>query len=156
MNSVFRARSLALPAVFALLAIAACTSTTSTTNSDAGGVDAAGDGGASTDASPDRGSSEAGGGCGISFAWGLTGDAGKTSAQCQAWLDASCCTEQRACGADAACKAFVECVNRCTLPRTDACLLACSGDGAASVQAEIDAIATCSKNATGGEGCAWP
>ena len=146
-----------------LAALAACSETTSTSSPDGGGVDAA-SGDASVDASADairdvsteRGSGDDGGACGVAFEWEITSDAGKTSAQCQAWLDRNCCAQQQACAADAVCKAAVECANRCTIPRADACVQACLGDASASLQGEIDAIGTCSKSVPGGDGCAWP
>ena len=146
-----------------LTALAACSATSSTQSPDGGGVDGA-SGDASADSSADaildvsaeRGSGEDGGACGVAFEWELTSDAGKTSAQCQAWLDQNCCTQQQACAADGVCKAAVECANRCAIPRADACVQACIGDASASLQSEIDAIGTCSKSVSGGEGCAWP
>ena len=115
---------------------------------------AASDGGALADGG---GSREGGvGSCGLKF---FPGD---YATSCQGALDSACCTQERACGANADCVALIACINACPAPRKDACINACAGDAGASAPgySELNAIADCTKVAPymdpPGVSCSWP
>src|SRR3954469_18369644 len=81
---------------FLLFTLVACSSSTPGTANGAGGAS-----------------------CGLSLTWS------KSGAACDAWMAQHCCSQQQACAGDAACAAFVKCVNDCPIPRQDACTKAC-------------------------------
>lgn len=85
------------------------------------------------------------------------GDAGGA---CEAWLDAHCCAEGRACADEATCNATVACVERCRGDAgdpDDGCLARCPADPSGA----LEALASCTKRVPDGgagipEGCRWP
>jgi hypothetical protein len=80
----------------------------------------------------------------------------ENDATCQAWLDKSCCAQQKACAADAACAQLVACANACPAPRTATCLDACGTNASAAAQAEAKAIITCEQASSPPANCRWP
>jgi hypothetical protein len=81
---------------------------------------------------------------------------------CQYWLDQACCSDEKACAADAKCRAMVDCLSACTTPRTPSCASACIPDvGDAGFPPSIGAITSCmgaAKPPTGIDAgvCYWP
>jgi len=65
---------------------------------------------------------------------------------CQGALDQACCSEEKACAANADCVKLIDCINACPPKRQDACVNACASSGESTPgYKEFDAIATCSK-----------
>jgi hypothetical protein len=126
---------------FLAASIAACSSSSPTSST---GEDASVDSG--TDSGTDSSIVE-GGACALTL---------YSDSACQSWLDANCCGQERACSQNLDCKAIVDCVNQCPVPRADSCVLACSRDGGG---VELNAVADCSRQAPlppNGNGCGWP
>jgi hypothetical protein len=93
-------------------------------------------------------SSSGGGTCGLSVY--------ENDATCQAWLDKSCCAQEKACAADAACAELVACANACPAPKTTTCLNACGTNAGDAAQAEAKALVTCEQAASPPANCSWP
>jgi hypothetical protein len=77
---------------------------------------------------------------------------------CQARIDASCCAEEQACGADQDCVDFVTCLDDCPDPTDDICLGGCGSKAPQAAQAKLTAIGHCSgmHPALEGQACAFP
>jgi hypothetical protein len=80
---------------------------------------------------------------------------------CQTAMDQACCTQERACAANADCVHLVACVNACPAPRQDSCVNACApaDGGTPPGYTQLEAIASCSPTQAptdSGTACAWP
>ena len=150
----------ALGAIFAISVLACSSSSSPAGTADGGAKDgaSAGDGSSggssSSSGGPDGATgadagADAGNGCGLVFY------ASDYEPSCQLILDKYCCDQEKACGGNATCAAFVACVNACTPPRQADCVTACGSGGAS-----LDSISQCTKtppyNVPTGLDCTWP
>jgi hypothetical protein len=82
-------------------------------------------------------------------------------ASCQRALDQTCCAEERACGADGACKSLMACLSGCPHGKgqdTERCVNACAPQKEKTPGfALFNDVATCSKKMPpSGDKCDWP
>lgn len=104
----------------------------------------------------DSGQGDGSGTCGLAF---FPSDYDKS---CQGAMNSACCTQEKACGANADCVKLIACINACPAPRQDACVNACSGGSGVNTPGytQLNAIGECSKvppyKDPAGVSCSWP
>ncbi|MEO7109232.1 MAG: hypothetical protein ABI183_02240 [Polyangiaceae bacterium] len=115
--------------------------------------------GSTSDAGSGNSDASSGGDSGSAVSCGLTFYTSDYDKSCQAALDTSCCSQEKACVANSDCVALVACINACPVPRQDACVHACAGDAGESAPgfSQLNDIASCPTTGPGGGiSCDWP
>jgi hypothetical protein len=82
-----------------------------------------------------------------------------SSGNCQDLIDQNCCIDEKACGQNDACAAWVDCVNRCPIPpvpRDGTCVAKCGYERDASYASIVTKLAGCRDLVVDASTCTWP